>query len=90
MNKALLIVLLLINTFFIVSYSIGFNFVMGTFWTVFFGVFFVMSIVISTILLIRSRKASENLTYLSLAVLTLSIGSFGWYLFINYLFLLMG
>ncbi|WP_430786860.1 hypothetical protein VBD025_14925 [Virgibacillus flavescens] len=90
MKKAVLLIMLLINLVFIANFLIGIGFRLTNLWTVLLGAFFIISILFSGIFLFRSRKKPGYHPYLSLGVLTLSSGSFAWFIFLNYLSLLMG
>ncbi|WP_188207467.1 hypothetical protein [Alkalibacillus aidingensis] len=90
MKNAILTVLLLINMIFIVNHLIYFDFRYNQLWMVILGLFFISSMVISVIFLYQSRKRINAQFYFSATVLSLSIGAFGWYLFLNYLFIVMG
>jgi hypothetical protein len=87
LGKVSLILLLLINIYYIVSFlaffgtSILNNVWLGT---------FIVSLLLSIFYLIRTRKQKGYNPYLSIAVITFSMGSLGLYVFIYYLSNLLG
>lgn len=90
MKKIILVLLLIVNSFYIGNFLIGFGIRFSSTWNVFFGIVFVISILLSGMFLFRSKKKSEYSPYLSVAVLSISFASLGWFVFFNYLSLLMG
>ncbi|MBP1080797.1 Zn-dependent protease with chaperone function [Bacillus capparidis] len=87
LKKLVLLLLLLINVFYIVNYLINFEFIsLSYFWLV----SFIISLVLSTLYLFRSRKQSGYNPYLSVAVLVASISSIGAYGFKYFIANLMG
>lgn len=90
MKKILLSLSLLVNGFYIANFLIGSGIRFSSGWNMFFGAFFVSSIFSSIMFLFRYRRESENSPYLSIAVLSISLASLGWFTFFNYLSLIMG
>lgn len=82
--------LLVINALFIGYYLSDIDFRFNAIWLAFLWAFFLTSIVVSSLFLYRSRIEEGFHPYLSITVLAISIGSFGWFLFLHYLFLLIG
>ncbi|MFB3164591.1 hypothetical protein ABLO26_24835 [Neobacillus sp. 179-J 1A1 HS] len=87
MGKAILIFLLLINISYLVSFLAFFgasllnNLWLGT---------FIFSLVLSIYYLMRTKKQKGYTPYLSITVITFSMGSLGLYVFIYYLSNLLG
>lgn len=90
MEKIILSVIILFNIFYIINYFIYSIFVTNNYWNVLIGIGLILSIVVSIIFLTRSLKESNNLTFMCLIALTISIGSFGWYIFSTYIYSIMG
>ncbi|PUB08197.1 hypothetical protein C8K15_14210 [Paenisporosarcina sp. OV554] len=87
MERILLFLLLLINSFYVVSFLISFEFF--TF-SILWIVFFIISLFISIFYLLRSKMKSSYIAYLSIAVLVASISSLGAYGIQYYLSNFMG
>ncbi|MFB3167680.1 hypothetical protein P5G62_011235 [Neobacillus sp. 179-C4.2 HS] len=87
MGKVILILLLLINISYLVSFLAFFgasllnNLWLGT---------FIGSLILSFYYLMRTRKQKDYTPYLSIAVISFSMGSLGLYVFIYYLSNLLG
>ncbi|TCN25051.1 hypothetical protein [Mesobacillus foraminis] len=83
MKKAMLILLLLANLFYIINFLFSFSSfsLINPFWL---GSF-VIGIVYSIIYLIMNRKQKDYHPYLSIAVLSACMGSIGLYVFYFYL-----
>ncbi|MFB3161408.1 hypothetical protein ABLO26_08535 [Neobacillus sp. 179-J 1A1 HS] len=87
MGKVILILLLLINISYLVSFLAFFgasllnNLWLGT---------FIGSLILSLYYLMRTRKQKGYMPYLSIAVISFSMGSLGLYVFIYYLSNLLG
>lgn len=90
MKKFILILLLIVNGFYIGNFLIDFGIRFSSTLNVFFGIVFVISIILSGMFLFRSKRESGNHPYLSLVVLSISFASLGWFTFFNYLSLIMG
>ncbi|MBA2173716.1 hypothetical protein H0266_02275 [Halobacillus locisalis] len=90
MKRWLLIVLVVMNALYIYSTFVDWNIRWGNVWTMFMAVLLLGSMVLSGWFLLRSRKRSGYHPYLSVVLLSLSIASFGWFAFLNYLSFIMG
>lgn len=78
MRKILLILVLIINFVFIFEYLINFgNFEFSSFWVT----FFVLSLMLSALYLLRSREEEGYFPKLSMAVMIASSASLGAFLF---------
>ncbi|WP_128524323.1 hypothetical protein [Halobacillus litoralis] len=90
MKKFLLVLSLIINTCYIGIVLIDFDIRFSAAWNIMFGVFFALSILLASVFLFQSRRRLGSHPYLSVSVLSLSLASLGWFLFINYLSFIMG
>ncbi|WP_226577598.1 hypothetical protein [Halobacillus litoralis] len=90
MKRILLSLSVLVNLFYLINVLGGFGIRMPDLLNVIFGLIFVVSILGSIIFLIRFKQNRGYHPYLSLMVLTLSLASFGWFAFINFLTGIMG
>ncbi len=90
MKKILLTISVIVNLFYLINVLADFGIRLSNPMNVILGFIFVVSILGSIIILIRSKQNSEYHPYLSLTVLTLSLASLGWFAFINYFSLIMG
>ncbi|MYL49760.1 hypothetical protein GLV98_09690 [Halobacillus litoralis] len=86
MKKLFFLFLLFVNVFYIANALFGFGLKMSLEWNVLLGLLLITSLLYSSIHLLRSKKYA----LLSVAVLSLSLASLGWFTFINYLSLIMG
>lgn len=90
MKKTLLVFSVIVNLVYLIHVLVDLGIKLSNVMNVTFGLLFVVSISGSIYFLVRSRENPGYHPYLSLTVLTLSIGSLGWFAFINYLSLIMG
>ncbi|RWZ58585.1 hypothetical protein EQV77_06355 [Halobacillus fulvus] len=86
MKKILLWLSILINLFYLTNFLFDFGLKLPGFINVILGGVFVASLISALFLLIRSKKHEG----LAVTVLSLSLASLGWFVFINYLSLIMG
>ncbi|NYE04533.1 hypothetical protein F4694_001277 [Bacillus niacini] len=87
MGQVILIFLLLINISYLVSFLAFFGAsLLNNLW---FGTF-IVSLILSFYYLMRTRKQKGYTPYLSIAVISFSMGSLGLYVFIYYLSNLLG
>ncbi|MBX0356742.1 hypothetical protein [Halobacillus sp. Nhm2S1] len=86
MKKLLFLFLLCVNVFYIAHALLDFGLRFSMEWNILLGSLFVISLVYSSIHLLRSIKHS----LLSVAVLSLSFASLGWFTFMNFLSIIMG
>ena len=87
MGKVILILLLLINISYLVSFLAFFGAsLLNNLWP---GTF-IASLILSIYYLMRTRKQKGYTPYLSIAVITFSMGSLGLYVFLYYLSNLLG
>ncbi|RDY67615.1 hypothetical protein DXT76_18950 [Halobacillus trueperi] len=89
MKKTLLAISVIVNLLYLINVLVDFGIRLSSVMNVVLGLIFVVSILGSLFFLIQSKQNSGYHPYLSLTVLTLSIASFGWFTFINYLSLIM-
>ncbi|WP_027953660.1 hypothetical protein [Halobacillus kuroshimensis] len=90
MKKILLAISVIVNLIYLINVLVGIGIRLSNVMNVILGLIFVVSILGAIYFLVRSKQDSGYHPYLSLAVLTLSIASLGWFAFINYLSLIMG
>lgn len=90
MKAFLLIFATLVNVFYIANTLVGFGVEISNMWNVGLGVFLLLSVIFSGYLIINKGTHKRSLSLLSVFVFFISIGSLGWYAFLNYLFLIMG
>jgi uncharacterized membrane protein HdeD (DUF308 family) len=88
LRRIILILLLLINVFYIANFLINFD--SSTTLNILWIVFFIISFCLSIFYLFRSRKNSGYNPYLLIAVLVASIGSLGTFDYLYFISNLMG
>ncbi|KGX87888.1 hypothetical protein N781_11575 [Pontibacillus halophilus JSM 076056 = DSM 19796] len=89
MKKALLAISVIVNLVYLINVLVDLGIRLSNVMNVILGSIFVISILGAIYFLVKSRQNSGYHPYLSLTVLTLSIASFAWLAFINYLSLIM-
>ncbi|REJ11134.1 hypothetical protein [Halobacillus trueperi] len=86
MKKLLFLFLLCVNVFYIAHALLDFGLQLSMEWNILLGLLFITSLFYSIIHLLRSKMYP----LLSIAVLSLSLASLGWFTFINFLSIVMG